>query len=56
MVAVLDTASTFTQGLLTAVPGYVVPLLGDILRMPGLPKSPQAVRMDYRDGAVTGLR
>jgi formate--tetrahydrofolate ligase len=42
--------------ILAAGAGYVVPLLGDILRMPGLPKSPQAVRMDYRDGEVTGLR
>jgi formyltetrahydrofolate synthetase len=33
-----------------------VPLLGDIIRMPGLPSSPQANRMDYIDGKVTGLR
>jgi len=42
--------------ILAAGAGYVVPLLGEILRMPGLPKSPQAVRMDFRDGEVTGLR
>jgi formate--tetrahydrofolate ligase len=42
--------------LLAAGAGYVVPLLGDIIRMPGLPSSPQANRMDYIDGQVTGLR
>lgn len=31
------------------------PLLGDILRMPGLPAVPQASRMDVVDGRVTGL-
>jgi formate--tetrahydrofolate ligase len=35
--------------------GYVVPLLGDIIRMPGLPASPQAHRMDLVDGRVVGL-
>jgi len=32
--------------------GYVVPLLGDIMRMPGLPKVPRANTMDVRDGEV----
>jgi formate--tetrahydrofolate ligase len=41
--------------ILAAGAGYVVPLLGDILRMPGLPAAPQAVRMDLVDGRVTGL-
>jgi formate--tetrahydrofolate ligase len=35
--------------------GYVVPLLGDILRMPGLPAVPQAMRMDLVDNHVVGL-
>jgi formate--tetrahydrofolate ligase len=35
--------------------GYVVPLLGDIIRMPGLPASPQAHRMDLVDGHIVGL-
>jgi formate--tetrahydrofolate ligase len=35
--------------------GYVVPLLGDILRMPGLPAAPQAMRMDLVNGKVVGL-
>ncbi len=33
----------------------IVAIAGDIIRMPGLPKSPQANRIDYQDGFVTGL-
>ena len=36
--------------------GFLVPLLGSVLRMPGLPKSPQAVRMDLVDGEIVGMR
>ena len=32
--------------------GFVVPILGSIVRMPGLPPSPQAERIDLRDGVV----
>ena len=35
--------------------GFVVPLLGDIMRMPGLPVTPQASRMDLVGGEVKGL-
>jgi formate--tetrahydrofolate ligase len=41
--------------LLAAGAGYVVPLLGDILRMPGLPRFPQAERMDLVGGDVIGM-
>src|SRR5690606_3439426 len=41
--------------VISAGAGFVVPLLGDILRMPGLPASPQAERMDWVDGRVVGL-
>jgi len=41
--------------VLAAGAGFLVPLLGDIIRMPGLPASPQAVRMDLVDGKVVGL-
>ena len=41
--------------LVSAGAGFLVPLLGEILRMPGLPASPQAERVDYRDGRVTGI-
>ncbi len=36
--------------------GFLVVLTGDILRMPGLPRVPQAVHIDLVDGAITGLR
>ena len=35
--------------------GYLVPLLGDIMRMPGLPASPAAERMDVVDGRIVGI-
>jgi formate--tetrahydrofolate ligase len=35
--------------------GYLVPILGDIQRMPGLPASPQAERMDLVDQKVVLL-
>jgi formate--tetrahydrofolate ligase len=43
---------TVRDVILAAGAGYVVPLLGDIMRMPGLPASPQAERMDLVDGVV----
>jgi formate--tetrahydrofolate ligase len=46
---------TVRKLILAAGAGYVVPLLGDIIRMPGLPASPQASRMDLVDGQVTGM-
>jgi formate--tetrahydrofolate ligase len=33
----------------------LVAIAGDILRMPGLPKTPQAKFMDIKDGVITGL-
>lgn len=33
----------------------IVAITGDIMRMPGLPKSPQALRIDYQNGEVVGL-
>jgi formate--tetrahydrofolate ligase len=41
--------------VLAAGAGFVVPLLGDIIRMPGLPPVPQAEKMDLVDGKVVGL-
>jgi len=46
---------TVRSVVLSAGAGFVVPLLGEILRMPGLPAVPQAERMDLVDGKVTGL-
>ena len=33
----------------------IVLIAGDIMRMPGLPKSPQAERIDIVDGEIVGL-
>jgi formate--tetrahydrofolate ligase len=41
--------------LLAAGAGYLVPLLGAILRMPGLPATPAAERIDLVEGRVVGL-
>ena len=36
--------------------GFVVPLLGDVMRMPGLPAVPNAERIDIdNEGRITGL-
>jgi len=47
-----DFEITVRDVILAAGAGYVVPLLGDIMRMPGLPVSPQAERMDLVEGEV----
>jgi formate--tetrahydrofolate ligase len=36
--------------------GFLVVLTGDIMRMPGLPRSPLAESLDLRDGEIVGLR
>ena len=36
--------------------GFLVVLTGEILRMPGLPRVPQALSIDLRDGEIVGLR
>ena len=41
--------------IISAGAGFVVPLLGEIMRMPGLAASPQAERMDLVDGEVEGF-
>jgi formate--tetrahydrofolate ligase len=46
---------TVRDFVVSAGAGFVVPLLGDIMRMPGLPKTPQAERMDLVDGEIAGL-
>ena len=47
-----DFEITVRDVILAAGAGYVVPLLGDIMRMPGLPVSPQAERLDLAGGGV----
>ncbi len=46
---------TVRSVVLAAGAGFVVPLLGEIIRMPGLPAVPQAEKMDWVDGQVVGL-
>ncbi len=40
---------------LNAGAGFVVVLTGEIMRMPGLPKIPQAGKIDLKDGTIVGL-
>ena len=35
--------------------GFLVALTGDIVRMPGLPRTPLALSIDVQDGRITGL-
>ena len=35
--------------------GFLVAVAGDIMRMPGLSRSPNAERMSIKDGVVKGL-
>ncbi|HBL31942.1 MAG TPA: formate--tetrahydrofolate ligase [Acidobacteria bacterium] len=46
---------TVRRLIVSAGAGFVVLLLGDIMRMPGLPASPQALRIDFVDGQIKGL-
>jgi formate--tetrahydrofolate ligase len=41
--------------VLAAGAGYLVPLLDDMIRMPGLPAVPAAERIDLVDGRFVGL-
>ena len=41
--------------IVSAGAGFLVALLGDIMRMPGLRAKPQAEKMDLVDGEVVGL-
>lgn len=44
-----------TRLIPSAGAGFIVALAGNIMRMPGLSKSPQALRIDVKDGRMTGL-
>jgi formate--tetrahydrofolate ligase len=49
-------AVTVREILIAAGAGFLIPLTGDILRMPGLPKSPQVEQIDLIGNEITGLR
>jgi formate--tetrahydrofolate ligase len=46
---------TVRRFVLAAGAGFVVAILGEILRMPGLPAHPQAAHIDLVDGEVRGM-
>ncbi len=46
---------TISRILVNAGAGFLVVITGGILRMPGLPSSPQAERVDVVDGEIVGL-
>ncbi len=50
-----DFAVTVRSFELSAGAGFLIPLLGDVMRMPGLPREPQAESMDLVDGEIQGL-
>ncbi|OQY39402.1 MAG: formate--tetrahydrofolate ligase [Candidatus Cloacimonetes bacterium 4572_65] len=51
-----DFLVTVRDILISSGAGFLVPITGDIMRMPGLPKKPSAEKMDIDDdGKITGL-
>ncbi len=47
---------TVREILIAAGAGFLIPLTGDILRMPGLPKTPNAQNIDFKEGEIYGMR
>jgi formate--tetrahydrofolate ligase len=47
---------TVREILIAAGAGFLIPLTGDILRMPGLPKTPGAEHIDLKGNKITGMR
>ena len=47
--------SSFADIVINAGAEMIVAVAGDIMRMPGLPKAPQALNIDYVNGEITGL-
>ena len=47
---------TVREILIAAGAGFLIPITGDIMRMPGLPKKPQAENINVVDGAVRGIK
>jgi len=46
---------TIRDMVVNAGAGFIVAVAGDIMRMPGLPESPQALRIKLVDGEIEGL-
>ncbi len=47
---------TVKEILIAAGAGFLIPITGDIMRMPGLPKNPQAENIDVVEGNIRGLK
>ncbi|NCG17972.1 MAG: formate--tetrahydrofolate ligase [Rhodobacterales bacterium] len=47
---------TVTSISINAGAGFLVVLTGDIMRMPGLPRRPQALEIDVVDGTIVGIQ
>jgi len=47
---------TVREILIAAGAGFLIPLTGEIMRMPGLPKTPQAENFDVKEGKIIGIR
>ena len=50
-----DFEITVRRILVNSGAGFLVVMTGDIMRMPGLPRRPQAENMDVIDGSVVGI-
>ncbi|NLI98540.1 formate--tetrahydrofolate ligase, partial [bacterium] len=51
-----DFLVTVRDIVIAAGAGFLIPITGEILRMPGLPKHPAAERIDIDDeGRISGL-
>nr|MDK2850991.1 formate--tetrahydrofolate ligase [Candidatus Cloacimonadota bacterium] len=51
-----DFLVTVREIIISSGAGFLVPITGDIMRMPGLPKTPSALSIDVApDGSITGL-
>ena len=47
---------TVREVRISAGAGFIVPITGSIMTMPGLPKKPAAMNIDIdKDGTITGL-
>ncbi|GJL77780.1 MAG: formate--tetrahydrofolate ligase [Nitrospinaceae bacterium] len=47
---------TVREILIAAGAGFLIPITGDIMRMPGLPKIPQAENIDVVGGTIRGIK
>lgn len=47
---------TVREILIAAGAGFLIPITGDIMRMPGLPKIPQAENIDVLKGQIRGIK